>query len=63
MEHIDCLTVSYVDVAIETALEKGSIIFGLPHFLVRKYINEGVLKEILGDWIIDDLPVYLIWRD
>lgn len=63
MEHIDCLTVSSVDVAIETALEKGSIIFGLPHFLVRKYIDEGVLKEILGDWIIDDLPVYLIWRD
>ncbi len=63
MEHIDCLTVSSIDVAIETALEKESIIFGLPFLLVRKYIEKGILKEVFDEWIIDDLPVYLIWRD
>lgn len=53
-----------IEVALQLLKTNGTIVFGLPEYIVSNLEKEGgILREVMGEWLVQPFLYYVIWKE
>lgn len=53
-----------IEVALQLVKTNGTIVFGLPEYIVSNLEKEGgILREVMGEWLVQPFLYYVIWKE